>query len=384
MNTIKSKVTVLVMLIAIVPITTLGVLNYLKTTESFTESAKDFLYTVVKSKAGELESYIHNAELAGQALAKNDAFQDYIKLVSEGESVDNFQQVKATKKAIENLLYSFQETYWGQYHHVFLIGKNKKIIISPNHGEKVKGSPSGHLNEDVSSNSWAMGALIRGTTEISDFSSWIESDHNHQMLFYPVKDAAGETQAVIGFELQIPYEKEILTKDFELGETGKIFLATLSGVPISYKGMNSAPPLRTAGFSEAQREGISSDVRLNAEGVEVIDVYLKSENHPWILVAEIESDEVLSRVNEMQRYVFIGLFLTVITAITLSIMLANFITKPIKHLTEQMAEVSVGGAEVDVAYLDRNDEIGSLARAFSRIVVSLRLVMDRYKKLKKS
>ena len=189
-----------------------------------------------------------------------------------------------------------------------------------------------------------MEALAKGTTGVSDFSSWVESDHSHQMLFFPVKNASGSTRAVLGFELQIPHETKILTENFQLGESGKVFLTTAEGVPIVHKGIDQQKPLGTRGITEARANGFSSGLRSNTEGVEVIDLYLKHEKYPWILVAEIEPREAFHSLYSLQTTLVVALVITFAIAIVFSLFFADLIVNPIRKLTEQMEKISLGNS----------------------------------------
>ena len=382
MTSIKTKLIILVLLIAIVPLSLLGVFNYLKTTDIFTQSVQSSLRTIVQAKANALENYIDATEMAGQAMAANDAVQRYIVYVQDQVNAENEGYKKELERQVDHLLYSFQEAAWGKYHHIFLIDQSRRIVISPNHGATERGSPSSHLGEDTSGNSWAMSALTTGETTVSDYSSWVESDHIHQMLFYPVKGSQGTVRAVIGFELQIPHEQKILSDGFELGKTGRVILATTKGVPILYKGMESEPKVPSEGIIEAQTTGFSSGRRLNSAGVEVIDLYLKNDKHPWVLIAEIEAEETFKSINELKKYTLMGFAVTVILAFLFSILFANYVVNPLKKLTGKMERISLGKFDVKLDDINRNDEIGALVKAFDRIVVSLKIVMQRYAKLK--
>lgn len=382
MTSIKTKLIILVLLIAIVPLSLLGVFNYLKTTDIFTQSVQSSLRTIVQAKANALENYIEATKTAGQAMAVNDAVQRYIAYVQDEVNAESEGYKKELERQVDHLLYSFQEAAWGKYHHIFLIDQSRRIVISPNHGVTERGSPSSHLGEDTSGNSWAMSALTTGKTTVSDYSSWVESDHIHQMLFYPVKGSQGVVRAVIGFELQIPHEQKILSDGFELGKTGRVILATTKGVPILYKGMESEPKVRSEGIVEAQTTGFSSGRRLNSAGVEVIDLYLKDDKYPWVLIAEIEAEETFKSLNELKKYTLIGFAVTVFLAFLFSILFANYVVNPLKKLTGQMERISLGKFDVKLDDINRNDEIGALVKAFDRIVVSLKIVMQRYAKLK--
>ena len=382
MTSIKTKLLLVLCAMALAPLLTFGAISYLKTTETFTETVLDYLRTIVKAKENALENYIGSTETIGQAIAASDAVQRYIALADQAATGGDTTSMEQAKAEVASLLYSFQEAHWGKYHHIFLIDRSKHIAVSPNHGAQEKGSPSSHLGEDTSRNRWAMRALRTGETTVSDYSSWAESDHTHQMLFYPVKNADGATRAVIGFELQIPYETRLLTEDFQLGETGSVFLLTEKGVPIVYKDIDKQKPLHTTGFFEAKEHGFSSGVRKNARGVEVLDLYLKHEKYPWILVAEIETAEAFRSLHGVQRIFLIALGLTLAAAALFSLFFSNLIVRPIRKLTEQMEQVSLGRFDVEITGTGRTDEIGKLIQAFQRMVVSLQIAMKQIKQAK--
>ena len=382
MKSIKTRLLLLLMLIALVPLAGLGYVNYYKTTEIFTKTVQDYLHEIIRAKEGALVEYIKSTESIGAAIATTDFFQTYVKLANRRLSGNSQEAFALLEKRVENILYSFQETHWDKYHHIFLINRSQRIVVSPNHGEKVKGSPSSHLNQDTSKNRWAARALQRGNTTVSDYSSWQESDHSHQMLFYPVKDESGVVQVLIGFELQIPYEQQILTEGFNLGETGRIFLTTEDGVPIVYKGIEKQQPLRTAGLIEVKATGTSAGRRLNAQGKEVIDLYAKHNEYPWILVAEVETDEAFNSLYGLQTILVGGLVATLVLVVVLSLVFAARIVNPIRHLTSQMEKISLGDFDVDIADTKRKDEVGKLIQAFQRLVVSLKIAMKQLEQAK--
>lgn len=382
MKSIKTKLLLLLMLISLVPLAGLGFVSYFKTTEIFTETVQEYLHEIIRAKEGALVEYIQSTEKIGAAIAATDIVQTYARLSNRIVRDDNNEAYALLESRVENLLYSFQETHWGKYHHIFLIDQSQKIVLSPNHGAKEKGSPSSHLNEDTAKNRWAARALKKGFTAVSDYSSWQESDHSHQMLFYPIKDSSGTVQALIGFELQIPYEQQILTEGFELGETGRIFLTTEDGVPIVYKGIDEQVPLRTAGLTEVKFKGTSAGRRLNAQGQEVIDLYAKHNEYPWILVAEVETDEAFASLYGLQTILMGGFIATLVLVLILSLVFASAIVKPIRHLTGQMEKISLGDFDVDIEETHRKDEIGKLIQAFQRLVVSLKIAMKQLEQAK--
>lgn len=387
MRSIKWKLILVMLAVAVIPLLMLGTINFLKITDLTTSSIQSQLETVARIKNDALEQYITNTQSAAKYLGSTPAFRRYLDLVSNESGQGDSTLIRNLKNQMSDLIFAFQRTNWGRYHHVFLIDRSEKIVVSPNNvlalpnsalAINTAGSPSSHLGEDTSSNQWAKQAFESGETTVSDYSTWVESDHNHQMLFYPLKGANGRVEAVLGFELQIPYENEILQSNVNLGETGRIFLATTDGIPIVYKGFSEQKRMNTAGFEQLEDKNISSERRPNASGVEVIDIYLKNERYPWVLVAEIEAKEAFASLHKIQWLMAGGLLLTLIVALVLSFTFAGTIVNPIKELTSWMDRVSHGEIEVKAAGANRKDEIGEMVRSFNLLIKSLKVLIRKY------
>jgi HAMP domain-containing protein len=393
MSSIKNKLLLVMLLVSVLPLLVLGLINFFKISELTTASIQSQLETIVKIKNDALEQYISNTEVSARSLGATPAFAQYLEIAnSDIGSVDQ-ARLAALKGEISDLLYAFQRSNWGRYHHVFLIDRSQRIVVSPNKVVAVPnspqaitntaGSPSSHLNEDTSLNRWATEAFNTGLTTVSDYSSWVESDHNHQMLFYPLKGQRGRVEAVLGFELQIPYEQEILQSNVELGEAGKIFLATTDGIPIVYKGFEDQEKIYSSGFRDLRDKNISSERRPNADGVEVIDIYLKNEKYPWVLVAEIETKQVFAGLYTIQWIMLVGLVLTLIVALLLATSFAGTIVKPINELTQWMDRVSHGELNHNVDEKGRSDEIGAMIKSFNRLIASLKVLLRKYQTQRK-
>jgi len=371
LSSIRAKLLMVLLLLSLVPLGSLGFLNYLQTTKAFSESIQESLFTIVQTKNDRLEQYIDETASIGLSLASTSVVQQYI------SAPPGSPESAALASQVNDLLYSFQEANWGKYHHIFLIDQSQRIALSPNHGADERGSPSSHLGENTAENKWAAQAFAEGTVTVSDYSSWVESDHTHQMLFYPVKDSNGLVQAVIGFELLITHIQQLLQENFELGETGRIFLVTNEGVPIVHQGIGSQTPIKTAGFEEARRLGISSERRENASGKEVIDLYLANAQYPWVLAAEIEAREAFSSLSTIQLSLILALLGTLLFVILTSLFFTNLIVNPITKLTNQMEAISLGNIDIEIDSLERKDEIGKLAQAFDRMVQGIKMIMKQ-------
>ena len=382
MFSIKTKLLFRLLPITLALLAALGYYNYLKSAEIFTRSVQENLHSIVSAKEGALVEYIKSTEKIGSAIAATDVVQTYAELTNRKLSGSNQEAVDKLGRQVENILYSFQEAHWGRYHHIFLINQSNRIVISPNHGAKGKGSPSPLLDRDTSSDRWAMAAMQKGATMVSDYWSWPAADHTHQVLFFPVRDGSNRVQAVIGFELQVSYQHQILTEGFDLGNTGRIYLTTAQGVPIAQKGVENQVPLAGDALAQAKLNGNSQGRRMNARGREVIGRYAKQSQYPWIIAAEIETDEAFSEFNELQKILLIGLAGALFILMVLLLMFANTIVRPVREMTSQLERISRGEFGIDIPDIGRKDEIGKLNGALQQLGFSLKIVAKKLREAK--
>ncbi len=373
MVSIRIKLIVFSLLIALLPLLVLGIINISKTTDVVGSTTEESLDTIVKSKESALEAYIVSTEKIAKSVSDSDIVQEYISYLNRELSEEEEVQFKLAEKQVDNMIYSFMEAHWGvEYHHIFITDVSGKIILSPNHGETEKGSPSSHLNSDISENHWFEGALT--STQITDYSTWAESNHFHQLLLYPLRDSSGNTQGVIGYELMISHENDILNNNFKMGETGKVFLSSLEGVEVVHLKEDLNGPLDSEGISRAIDLGYSSGITLNSEGIEVIGFYLKNEKYPWVLVAEIETEEAFKGTLEIRENMIFGIVITSIIVVILTIFLSGIIIRPVKVMISKAEELykAVGVAPPK----QKGDEIQTLTEGISGVLAMVETLLS--------
>ncbi|MGD8839395.1 MAG: cache and HAMP domain-containing protein [Gammaproteobacteria bacterium] len=380
MFSIRTKLLFLMLPITIGLLAGLGYVNYLKTTEMSTRAIQDQLQTIANARQIALVEYIESTEKIGNSIAASEIVQTYIELVNRNlRGTNNRETVDMLGKRVEDLLYSFQESHWGRYQRIFLIDRSNRIVISPKHGLREKGSPSALLGEDMSSNPWAMGAMQKGKEMLSDYRLPNQNDNGKQSMFIPVRDVSNRVQAVIGFELDLSYQQQIITQDFSLGKTGRIYLISERGVAITQKG---PPPLTGELLNQVKLNGASTGRRLDELGQEVIGFYSMQKQYPWIVAIEIETGDVFAGLYELQIMLIVGLTVTLVILTVLLVVFANSIVKPVRELVSQVERISLGEFNIDIPDPRRRDEIGKLIEAMQRLVFSLQLVSKKLRQAK--
>ncbi|EAX48288.1 integral membrane sensor signal transduction histidine kinase [Thermosinus carboxydivorans Nor1] len=106
---------------------------------------------------------------------------------------------------------------------------------------------------------------------------------------------------------------------------------------------------------------------VNYQGADVLGAYVPVGSWGWAVVVEKERDEALKPVRDwMVRFYFVGLFLS-LSAVGISYIIANKITKPIRELEQGVNKIARGEWDHDLPG-GGDDEVGRLVSAFNRML----------------
>jgi serine phosphatase RsbU (regulator of sigma subunit) len=184
----------------------------------------------------------------------------------------------------------------------------------------------------------------------------------------------GETY-IIGEDYKLRNQSRFLIEDSlnyfkmlnEIG-TDKITIATI-------KNFNS-----TIGLQEVKTEGTKDALAGNTNtkffkdyrGVAVLSSYkpLKILGMNWAIMSEIDEEEAFSHVLKLRNYIIQGFIGLLVIVLFVSYVVSKQITKPLKELTIDAAEIANGNFDV-VLNTDTKDEIGILADGFRKMQVSI-------------
>lgn len=122
--------------------------------------------------------------------------------------------------------------------------------------------------------------------------------------------------------------------------------------------------------SEAVEKAIgnhkSTKVIEDYRGVEVLSSFapLNIPDVDWIIISEIDADEIFAPMYDFAKYSIITLLLILVITFALSFFIAYSISKPIMELVEKTKEMKEGNLDIQVAIRSK-DEIGILAQSFN-------------------
>ena len=387
MFTIKSRLLLLLLPVTLLILAALAGVHYYTTTEILTRQAQESLQTTVKSREIALTEYFESARVLGSTIASTREVQAFANVASQNLGDANQNNLKRMRQQAEKVLRVFQENHWNRFHHIFLLDRSNRIVVSPAHGLANTGSPSALLNRDLSGNTWAMQALSKGKMTVSAYKSSKPGDESYPVLFFPVRDSGNRVQAVVGIEMNIAHQQKIMTRGFDQTKGARIFLGSAQGMPITQQLGAHTKRLASDVVVQVKNSGRWSGRRLTSEDEEVFSHYVKHDRYPWILGAEIETSEVFADLYVLHMILLGGLIGVLLAIAILSVIFAKQLIKPIEAIVAEVEKVSRGELDIEISGADRKDELGKLSAALQQVVFSMQQLarkLRQYRALKKA
>jgi len=121
------------------------------------------------------------------------------------------------------------------------------------------------------------------------------------------------------------------------------------------------------GHEEGHNEVVFEYIGPAGEKVFGVHQFIKINNVDWVLISEIDSDEVFQTSEEMATTVLIALFISVLMIIIIGLIQVKRITTPLSKLSQASRNVALGKSNQQVK-IDANNEIGQLASAFNNML----------------
>jgi two-component system, sensor histidine kinase YesM len=186
------------------------------------------------------------------------------------------------------------------------------------------------------------------------------------------------TMKPVGYILVNLNGRKVIDKieEMKLGETGRFFVVNGEG-----RMMVDADPERVGSLVPNREllQHIVGDDRIEfefvSEGVPYYGVKQLLSNG-WLLVGTVPVREITDRLSDLQRYILLSFGMFTLLGMLIGLVIANRVTKPIKHLTRQMKLVQKGDLTVRTT-VDSSDEIGLMSHQFNRMIMDINGLMEQ-------
>jgi PAS domain S-box-containing protein len=109
-------------------------------------------------------------------------------------------------------------------------------------------------------------------------------------------------------------------------------------------------------------------------GVPVLSSYkpLDIRGVNWAIMSEIDQEEAFAPIRSLGTRTLVGVLVLIAAIVILAIAFSRTITRPLNELTQTADELANGNLDVEVAFTDQRDEIGTLASSFDTMRVSMK------------
>ena len=165
--------------------------------------------------------------------------------------------------------------------------------------------------------------------------------------------------------------------DIRLGETGFARLIGENGQLIADgSGSLAESSLQSLTEHPALVEAGGDDLVFFEENGERRVGFAQETRLGWTLLVEQTYQDAFAALLEAQRSSLILLSVTLALVMAIALMLTNWLTGPIQHLTSVAEGISQGQLSAPVRETGRKDEIGALARAIERLRVSMQIAFS--------
>jgi putative methionine-R-sulfoxide reductase with GAF domain len=339
-------------LLALLPvlIATMAILN--RTGRQARDQVYNQLDSVAELKSDQILRWLDEGNLAMDTVLSGPHSEEFANATSLQTS--SIQQ----RAELSDILAGVVESQY--FKRLFVYDPNGRVVLSSDPtdvGKSVKGEPY---------------------FEISLHADYIQSPipdaSTKQSVMYitrPLRSGTIQASGVLVGELNIATLADIMTERTGLGQSGETYL-------VSQQNNNLLTPSRFEGYEmnvAYHSEGIDQALE-GIKGRSVYDSYRAATvfgSYQFIpelqagLLAEIEQSQALAAYRQAQFIAILMAVLADLVAVVVGLFISQSISRPIQALTLSAQRIGSGELKTEVVELQRQDEIGLLARAFQQM-----------------
>lgn len=339
---LQLKVVLLFVLVALVPLSIMGVLAMVTAEELIRTRVTNEIEHVAADKAALLERWISERKADLEVVAGSSVLSS----LDPAQIAPYLELVRNRYRVYRNM-----------------------IVVS-REGTVVYGSSSRTFNPQ--DEAWCRDSLA-GKPYLSD----IAFDPDQKESFFRISMPLGEpTGAVTGVVCATVGTNTILSLILRvsLGETGECYLVNREGAFLAHK-----EPKRILTENIAQSESFKNILNagkrqltyIDYRGIEVLGASARVEGTDWALVVEQDRQEAFHDADRLKHYLFLVALLSAGGALALAWLLARYVVNPIRKLSVAATHLARGEFERVEVGTERADEIGLLYAAFGEMARQL-------------
>jgi len=388
---IRTKFIIIFLTLALAPMLLIGVLNFIDTKNALEEQALESLNNIAEGKEAQILEFLSAKKERTRDFASDGFIKDSLQALSEsGSSVEKEKIVEDLNRHLNTNKKPLDKDVL-DVHVLNLEG----VIVSATRADEIGQDESGE------------GYFQKSLSEAYVDDARRHEGHREEVFIAtgaPIKSRTGNK--TIGVLMNSYSLKNI--EDFISGQrardlgapttienkgTRDIFIINQDGIMIT-------PSKKMADFENLEHDmkmhiavqACSSAQEINREWKDSMgaSVYGASmcpqveQDWRWAIIVEQDKDEILIPVKELRNSSMVVGVIVLLMAVFFAFFIAKSMSNPIVKLTKIADDISRGKMNVKIEEINSRDEIGDLARAFGRTIVSLKLAMRKQSKPKNS
>ncbi len=388
-ETLRSRLIVAFVAVALLPFLAISFVLLLSQAQSGRQETVNQLQTVMSYKASALRNWTSTLKAdLGNALLGEDVLEEARLVIRTSPASPEYQQVREIYNKIRGrfLILVDQSPY---YEELFLLNEAGVVVLSTNNTQE---------GQVYDYKSFFQGGLVQPYADAPSFSAPL--GHTTMFVGYPVLDEEGRSLGVLAGRVRLEPMETILSDKSGLGSTGETYLVGNNRLVLAGLGSDSQGlQVETQGVQQAvvaleSGSGIAgSSTYRNYADTQVIGAYTWMEDFQAFLFAEqarLESLRLTYAVLAVNASVAVA---SILIALFIALMVTYTIAQPVTELAERAGRIAGGDlpeserplpdeprrqrtsaeveAEIQTQLAEREDELGTLARAFDKMTNQL-------------
>lgn len=371
-SSIKTKLTVVFLAIALIPLIVLGVMIYASSKGALTHQITQDFDAISQGKEQAVVEYLLGAKRALAVYGHAQTMIDNLAKINSN-AVDAPQAVKNLSDYIEE--------------RIKINPFVQEFIIMDKQGKVVAATEEKEMGIDKSQDPYFIGAREKDFFLKDVYQSKVTGKIGF-VASQAVKDLkTDEFLGVFAERISLQLLNEILADRAGMGETGENYIVNKDGFMITESRFEKdailnrkidTEPIRYFRTSGKNWAGIYHDYRgvhtLGASSGEILKKHF--DYLGWIVLSEMDESEAFTPVKQQGILIMAIVLITIVVVIILALVLAQNISNPIKTLAAVAGKVSTGDLTSSIS-VTSNDEIGSLAKGFMDMTTNLRTLLAK-------
>lgn len=355
---LRNRLLITFILLAALPVLVTGIVSGLINTQGLRNAAFDQLASVAQLKENEISSWVESLQTTLSLAWQGEDFANVV-----GDILQSPDEGEKLKEDIRTRFNKWNQTA-GYFDELFIMSKNGTVIISTSESQEGK-----IFSTQVFYREGMKGNYV--TPPVYDVAL-----SKYSIIFsQPIIDEKGDVLGVIAGRANLSTLDKIMVERVGLGETGETYLVSSNYALLSQLRFGDAKVgetyIRSTGTTNViETQSVGSELYDDYRGTSVLGSYIWIPQLQIALVAEHDQDEALQASNRALAITLGLVVLALAIAIFAAILMTRSIVTPILQLVSVAGNITSGNLEVR-ALVQREDEIGTLAKAFNTMTAQL-------------